>query len=293
MMQAAIPTDKSGLLRSKVSQEIGRNIFRLICIIYSIIIIFPFIWMFYNSFKTNFEFNQSIWALPETIRWENYVLAIDRANMGVYMLNSLLIVSVAIVLNVGLSAVISYTISRFKFWGSSLIYKLFLAGILMPRILTLIPYFFLIHELGLYNTRFSVIIALVFWGMSFAVFLLTAFFKTLPTALEESARIDGASYFKAFIYIMLPLARSGLITVTIFNFLEFWSTYILPLTLISSDSKKPVALGLMEFSSGVGVRMDYGAMFAASIMSILPLVLLFAFFQKRLISGLTAGSIKQ
>lgn len=279
-------------MNRQLKNALGENVFRFICIVYSIIIIFPFIWMLYNSFKTNYEFNQSIWSLPSVIQWENYIIAIERANMGIYMINSIVIVSIAIVLNVGLAAVISYTVARFDFVGSDFLYKLFLIGILMPRVLTLIPYFLLMHELQLYDTRVAVIIALVFWGMPFAVFLLVAFFKTLPSELEDSARIDGCSYFKTFYLIMFPLARSGLITVTIFNFLQFWATYILPLTLLSTTSKKPISLGLLEFSSGVGVRMDYGAMFAASLISMIPLIILFVFFNNRLVSGLTAGSIK-
>ncbi len=278
---------------SNFKYSLGKNIFRFICIAYSIIIIFPFLWMFYNTFKTNYEFTQSIWALPTSFQLENYAIAIQKANMGVYMINSIIIVSIAIVLNVGLASIISYTIGRFKFFGSDFIYKLFLVGILMPRVLTLIPYFFLMHEMKLYDTRLAVILALVFWGMPFAVFLLVAFFKTLPKDLEEAARIDGCSYFKTFYLIMLPLARSGMITVIVFNFLEFWATYIIPLTLLSTDSKKPISLGLLEFSSGVGVRLDYGAMFAASLISMVPVIILFAFFNKRLVSGLTAGSMKQ
>ena len=162
----------------------------------------------------------------------------------------------------------------------------------MPRILTVIPYFFLMREMSLFNTRASVIIAYTFWGMPFAVFLLVAFFKTLPQELEQAAMIDGCSYWKTFSMIMLPLARPGLITVAIFNFLEFWSAYILPLTLIADEGKKPVSLGLVEFSSGVGLRQDWGAMFAACIICILPILLVYTLFQRKLVAGLTAGSLK-
>lgn len=272
---------------------ISTAVIRFVCICYSVIIIFPFIWMFYNTFKTNFEYNHNIWALPTTFKLDNYVTALKKAHMGSALVNSAIIVGFAIILNVALGAIISYSISRFKFFGSELIHKFFLLGILIPRVLTLIPYFFLMHELHLYDTRVAVILALVFWGLPFAVFLLVAFFKTLPKSLEEAARIDGCSYFRTFFSIILPIARSGLITVTIFNFLEFWSTYIIPLTLLSSNSKKPVSLGLVEFSSGVGVRLDYGAMFAASIISMIPPLLLFIFFNRKLISGLTAGGVKE
>jgi N-acetylglucosamine transport system permease protein len=268
------------------------NLFRLIFIIYGIVVLLPFVWLLYNTFKSNMEFNLNIWSLPSRLRWENYRLAFEKANVGVYMINSVIITCIAVLLNVGLSAALSYVISRFRFWGRDFIYKLILAGLLMPRILTVIPYFFLMREMSLFNTRASVIIAYTFWGMPFAVFLLVAFFKTLPQELEQAAMIDGCSYWKTFTLIMLPLARPGLITVSVFNFLEFWSAYILPLTLIADEVRKPVSLGLVEFSSGVGIRQDWGAMFAACIICILPILLVYTIFQRKLVAGLTAGSLK-
>jgi N-acetylglucosamine transport system permease protein len=280
------------ITRIRAARLLSQNVLRLIFIVYSVMVLLPFVWMLYNSFKTNMEFNQSIWSLPIRLRWENYALAIKKGHIDVYMINSVIITSVAVVLNVGLSAILSYVLARFKFPVQGFLYKLFLGGLLMPRMLTVIPFFFLMRELHLYNTRSSVIIAYVFWGMPFAVFLLVAFFKTLPRELEQAAQIDGCSHFQAFYLIMLPLARPGLITVAVFNFLEFWSDYILPLTLIADEVMKPVSLGLVEFTSGIGVRQDWGALFAACIICILPIIIVYALFQRRLIAGLTAGSLK-
>ncbi|MBN2552000.1 MAG: carbohydrate ABC transporter permease [Spirochaetales bacterium] len=256
----------------------------------------PFVWMFYNTFKTNMEFNHNIWSLPAQLEWQNYVVAFKKVHVGVYMVNSIIITSVAVLVNLSLGAMVAYVIARFAFFGRDFLYKLFIAGLLMPQILTVIPFFFLMREFHLYNTRLSVIIAYIFWGMPFAVFLLVAFFKTLPRELEQSAMIDGCSHFKTFSLVMLPLARPGLITVGVFHFLEFWSTYILPLTLIGDTAKKPLALGLVEFLSGLydtfGERRDWGAMFAAAIICILPVLVVYAVFQRKLIAGLTAGSLK-
>ncbi len=278
--------------RGRAARLVSTNLLRLVFIIYSVVVLLPFVWMFYNTFKTNMQFNQSIWSLPTRLGLENYALAYAKGHVGTYMVNSAIITSIAVALNVGLSAILSYVLARFRFFGQSLLYRLFLGGLLMPTMLTVIPFFFLMRELHIYNTRASVIIAYVFWGMPFAVFLLVAFFKTLPAELEQAAMIDGCSHFQTFSLIMLPLARAGLITVAVFNFLEFWSDYILPLTLIGDEGKKPVSLGLVEFTAGIGVRQDWGALFAACIICILPVIIVYAVFQRRLVAGLTAGSLK-
>lgn len=280
----------------KSTTVLTTNLFRVFFILYGLIVLLPFVWMLYNTFKTNAEFNQNIWALPAQLEWQNYVLAFKKVHVGVYMINSIIITTVAVLVNLCLSAMVAYVIARFSFFGRDFLYKLFIVGLLMPQILTVIPFFFLMREFHLYNTRASVIIAYIFWGMPFAVFLLVAFFKTLPHELEQSAMIDGCSHFKTFSLIMLPLARPGLITVGVFHFLEFWSAYILPLTLIGDTAKKPVSLGLVEFLSGLydtfGERRDWGAMFAAAIICILPVLAVYAVFQRKLISGLTTGSLK-
>ncbi len=281
-----------GTTGSRVAKILGTNLVRLLLIAYSVIVLLPFVWMLYNSFKTNMQFNQNIWSLPTSLQWQNYALANKKGHIETYMINSVIITAIAVVLNAGLSALISYVIARFRFPGQRFLHRLFLAGLLVPGMLAVIPYFFLARELHIYNTRLSVIIADVFWGMPFAVFLLVAFFKTLPRELEQAAQIDGCPHFQTFWLIMLPLARSGLITVAIFNFLDYWSDYVLPLTLIADDPKKPVSLGLMEFTSAMSVRQDWGQLFAACVVCILPIILVYAIFQRRLIAGLTAGSLK-
>ena len=150
----------------------------------------------------------------------------------------------------------------------------------------------LARVIGLYNSRAILIIAYSVFSLPFGVFVLTAFFKTLPSELEQSAKIDGAGYLATFLRIILPLAKPGLITIGVFNFLDYWNEYILPLTLIVDERKKTVSMAILQLQVAQSVKQEWGALFAACIMVILPVLVVYGIFQRNLTEGLTAGSLK-
>ena len=265
---------------------------RALLILLSFIIVLPFLFMLMNSFKTTAEYTRNIWALPGSFNLDNYELALERTQLMRYAINSLVVVTAALVVNIAFASSVSYVITRMGLKSARKIYSLFLVGLLIPHILAIIPLFFVSRIFFLYNTRLMLVIAYAVFELPFAVFVMCAFFKTLPTELEEAARIDGAGYFATFLRIMLPLAKPGLITVVIFNFLEYWSEYILALTLIADESKKTISLAILRLQVATSVKTEWGAVFAACIMFILPVLVIYCAFQSKLTEGLTAGSIK-
>jgi len=279
-------------LDNAVKTFITKTLLRIILGILSLIIVVPFIYIVMNSFKTPAEFYADIWALPSKVDLKNYILALEKTKLHIYAINTVFIVVTSVLLNLVLASMVSYIITRMGFKWSGKIYKYFLVGLLIPHIIAVLPLFMLSRVIGLYNTRTILIIAYSVFSLPFAVFVLTAFFKTLPSELEQSAKIDGAGYFATFAKIIIPLAKPGLITVGVFNFLDFWNEYILPLTLIVDEPKKTVSMAILQLQVAQSVRQEWGALFAACIMVIMPVLIIYAIFQRNLTEGLTAGSLK-
>lgn len=276
----------------KLSSTITKTLIRIVLGIYSLSILIPFLYMLMNSFKTSREFYANIWSFPSKIDLTNYLLALQKTKLDIYALNTIYIVVMAVILTLAMASMLAYVITRLRFKWSKTLYKYFLLGLLIPQILAVLPLFMIARTIGLYNTRAILIIAYSVFELPFAVFVLTAFFKTLPKELEQAAMIDGAGYFTTFIKIIIPLAKPGLITVGVFAFLDYWNEYILPLTLIVDEPKKTVSLAILKLQVASTVKQEWGALFASCILVILPVLIIYGIFQRNLTEGLTAGGIK-
>lgn len=279
-------------MRKKSTSWITRLVIRILLLLYSCSIIVPFFYMLMNSFKTSREFYADIWSWPSNIDLTNYIAAVEKTKLHTFALNTFYICIGAVVLNLLMAAMISYVITRLNVRFGGALYKYFLVGLLIPQIIAVLPLFMISRVLGLYNTRSILIIAYAVFELPFAVFVLTAFFKTLPQELEQAAKIDGAGYFMTFVKIILPLAKPGMITVGVFGFLDYWNEYILPLTLIVDDPKKTVSMAILKLQVATSVKQDWGALFAACILVVVPVLVIYGIFQRNLTEGLTAGSIK-
>lgn len=273
-------------------RKLKLNLLRVVLIIYSVIVLIPFLWIIINSFKSNQEFYSGIWSLPRVLLWENYTKAWEIASLGDYFINSIIVVVLSLILNIFLASMASYTIARFDFICRDLIYKIFLGGLLVPTLLPIIPLFFLFRDLKLYDTRIGLVLVNAIYRLPFALFVLIPFSKTLPRELEDSAKIDGCSYFMAYRKIMLPLTKPGLITVGVFNFIYIWNEYLFVLTLIADDTKRTLPLGIVKLATTAQVKTEWGALFAGIITVLLPTIIVYGFFQTRLVGGLTTGSLK-
>lgn len=265
---------------------------QIILMVWTIAVVFPMLWMVFSSFKTDQELFFSPWSPPAALQWDNFARAWNSAHVGDFFFNTLIVVIPALLLTLIISAMAAYVLARFDFRGNRVIFYLFLAGMLFPVFLALVPLFNLVNDLRMLNTFQGLILVYIAYSLPFTIFFLTGFFKTLPSELEEAAIIDGANEYQVFFRVMLPLASPGLISMGIFNFLGMWNQYILPLVLVSDEDKYVLSQGLAFMLFKQYYENDWSALFAALTIIMIPTFIVYIIFQKQIQSGLTTGALK-
>lgn len=261
-------------------------------LLWAAIVVFPMIWLVYTSFKTDQEIFFSPWSLPTTLQWDNFRRGWVEAHIGEYFVNSFIVVLPALALILILSAMTAYVLARFTFPGNRVLFYGFMAGMLFPVFLALIPLFFLVKDLGMLNTYQGLILVYVAYSLPFSVFFLTGFFRTLPSELHEAAIIDGANQYQVFWKIMLPLAQPGLVSIGIFNFLGMWNQYLLPVILMTIPTRYVLTQGLAYMLFQQFYQNDWSALFAAVTMIMLPTLVVYIIFQNQIQKGITVGALK-
>jgi N-acetylglucosamine transport system permease protein len=260
--------------------------------VWTIIVIVPFLWVVLSSFKTTKEILASPFSLPAHWQFDNYAHAWTDAGIRQFFLNTVIVVSVALVLVMLLGAMCAYVLARFTFPGSRAIYYLMLAGLTFPIFLAIVPLFFILKNIGLINTLPGLIMVYVAFALPFTVFFLYAFFRTLPDDVYEAALIDGAGEWRTFFRIMLPMARPGMAAVAIFNFLGLWNQFLLPVALNTDQSKYVLTQGMASFASQAGYAVDFGALFAAVVITVVPVLIVYVIFQRRLEGSVSRGTFR-
>lgn len=269
----------------------GKNILRnLVLLTATLIFVFPLIWVFYNSFKTNSELFENPWSLPKSISFENYIFAWKQANIGQYFVNSIVICVTALVLCLILSTTAAFALTRLKWKLSDSVMMVFLVGMMIPIHSTLIPLFLMFSRAGIINSRLSLIIPYTISGMPIAIFIMTGFFKSFPGEIEESAVIDGATMWGVFWRITLPIAKPSIATVAIYTFVSMWNELNYALVFLSDRSKMTLPIGLSSFKGQYST--NYVAMFAAVAITVFPSIFIFTIFNKQVIEGMTSGAVK-
>jgi N-acetylglucosamine transport system permease protein len=254
----------------------------------------PLLWVVVSSFKSDAEILNSPWGLPSELRFDNFARAWTDGHIGQYFLNTVLVLAGSLTLTMLLGATAAYALARYEFVGNRLVYFLFVGGMMFPVVLAFVPLFFVVKNAGLLNTLPGLMLVYTAYALPFTVFFLTAFFRTLPTAVGEAAYVDGAGPFRTFFQVMLPMAKPGLISVGIFNFLGQWNQYLLPVVLVTGqdDKNHVLAQGLAALAVNEGYRGDYSRLFAGLSLAMLPVLVVYAVFQRQVQSGLTAGQMK-
>ncbi|WP_326559066.1 carbohydrate ABC transporter permease [Micromonospora sp. NBC_01796] len=259
---------------------------------WAVLVTVPLLWAVVSSLKTDREILTSPWTLPAQPQFDNWSRAWTEASIGSYFVNSAIVVGTALVLTMLLGSLVAYALARYTFPGNRLLYYLFVAGILFPVFLALVPLFFVVEQLGLLGTYPGLILVYTAYALPFTVFFLHSFFRTLPTAIAEAAFIDGCSHAGVFFRVMLPLARPGLVSIGIFNFLGLWNQYLLPLVLNPDPDRYVLAQGLAALSVSQGYRSDWSGLFAGLTIAMLPVLAAYVLFQRQIRSGLTAGAVR-
>ena len=256
-----------------------------------IVVIYPLVWLVMSSFKTTQEFaTQPTWALPQGFAWQNYVQAWS-SGMGTYFLNSILAVfpSLFLILAISVSAAFALEVMTWRWRNPVLL--LFLAGIMVPLQLVLLPLFTVYFQASLIDTRWALIITYTAFGLPLSVFLMAGFFKSVPREVMEAAVLDGASIYKVFYRVALPMVANGLVTIALVQFFFLWNDLLFSLTFISSDSNRTIQTGLLNFTGQYG-QVDWGPTFAAISLAVIPTLILYLVLNQQVIKGLASGSLK-
>ena len=264
---------------------------------YLLWVVYPMIWVAYSSLKPNEAIFRDAFALPswDALQWNNYVLAWREARFGEYFLNSVLVTTVSVTAILVLGSMAAYALSRFYHPLGHAVFILFLAGLMIPVQLSIVPLFFELRAAGLLNSRVGLVLVYTANGLPFAIFILAGFFRALPRSLYEAAVVDGCSEAAAFWRIMLPLARPGLVTVAIFQFIGIWKEYFFAFMFTSGtadEGMRTLPLGLGNLAVAAQYHTDYGMLFAGIVMVTLPILLVYLLLQKQLVKGITAGALK-
>ncbi len=292
----------------KKARHVGDHIYRaliyFILIVLAVCVIVPVAWVFMASIKQNSEFYGNPWTLPQGFYWQNFANAWNAANMGSYMLNSVVVtlLALAILLVVALPA--AYCLSRFKFVGSKFLNTAFMAGLFINVNYIVVPIFLMLKDgdvalKNMFGSGFLLnnvfVLALVYaaTGLPFTIYLLSGYFATLPHDFEEAAYIDGAGYGTTMVRIIFPMAQPSIITIIMFNFLGYWNEYIISMTLLSSSKgPKTLPVGLLNLMQAQQSKAEYGIMYAGLVLVMLPTLILYMCVQKKMTQGMTVGGLK-
>lgn len=259
-------------------------------LIFSLSAIFPVIWMVYSSFKTQQEFSLNNISLPENWHFSNYINAFKVGHFQDYFFNSVYLSVISVALIIFLAFIIGYMIARHHFPGRKLVYILFMFGMLIPIHGLLVPVFILFRNVGILDKPFTLILPYVAFGLPIAIFLFESYIKQIPKEVEEAAIMDGCNTFQIIFQILFPIATPVIATATILSFLTAWNEFPFALVLIQSDELKTLPLGLNNFSGQFSA--NYPQMMAAMTITVLPVLIVYLAFSKKIISGMTAGAVK-
>lgn len=306
-IEAAPPTQKvparARATGGGASERIFNGFSHVFLVVWGVMVVYPLLWVVMSSLKSDRAIiRQPLSLIPDGLHWGNFVRAWGQGHIGAFFLSTVLVLTFSVTLTMLLGSMAAYVLARYDFPGNRAIYFLFLSGLTLPIYLAAVPLF-----KGVYNTglalpplgpnKYPMLIAVyVGWSLSFTVFFMHSFFRTLPTTVAEAAMVDGASHTTTFFRVMLPMSKPGLISIGIFNVLGQWNQWYLPVLLMQSVSGEPkkqvISQGLIELSVNQGYKSDWSGLFAGVTMAMLPVLIVYIVFQRQVQAGLTAGVAK-
>ncbi len=251
----------------------------------SLLFLFPFVWMVWGSLKSSYDINKFVAPLT----FDNYVFLIEETMAARWFFNSVYVALTTTLLYCLISSMAGYAFAKIRFAGNKFIFLIMISTMMLPKYVLLVPLFRIIRDLGFFNTYSGLIFPELGWA--FGVFLIRQFANSIPTELIEATRMDGASEFKIFRKIILPLIKPALAALAIFTFVRIWNDYMWQLVIIQSEEMKTMPLGVAGFAQIAGIP-DFGLLMSGSAAASLPIIILFLIFQKFFTRGITLGSIK-
>ena len=272
------------------SLTITRNVVRIFLIIWSLLIIFPILWAVLSSLKTNLEFGTNAWKLPEKLQWVNYKEAWEGANFSKYFLNSLILSAGTVALSIIMTTTSAYVVGKFVHpvvKSIEIFYSIFM---MVPQMLLLIPLLQMCKKMNMTKSNvvlFTLMITNALQGVPFYVFLLTPFMRSINNSILEAAEIDGANQFQSFITLVLPMIVPAIFMVGLLSFVGIWNEYVMSITFIKDPTKYTLSAGINELMNDA--KAGQTLKFAALIIAMLPILIIYAIFQKPLQNGLSSS----
>ncbi len=289
----AVPVRRAPWTGPQVRRLIGKAAIYLLISSLGVLFLVPLFWLVSSSLKEGSHiFDQPVEWFPADPQWKNYPDAWNALPFTRFLFNTLFVTLVPLVAEVFVSAIVAYGFARFAFPGRNLLFMVMISTMFLPDAVKLIPTFLIWKQFNLIDTYDPLVLGSVLGGTPLFIFLMRQFFSSVPKEIEEAAVIDGANVFQTFTRIMLPLIRPALLSVSIIGFQGHWNDFLSPLIYLNSQSKYTLTVGMFFFTGGTNERPHWEWLMAMSTLMILPILLLFIFFQRFFIEGLTSGGVK-
>jgi len=273
-------------------ERVTGGISQVVMVACTVLVVLPFLWTIMSSFKTSKQVLNSPFSLPDRLHFENYVSAWTKAGIGTFFVNTIIVVGGALVLTMVLGSMCAYVLARFRFFGNRFIYLLMIAGLTFPIFLAIVPLFFILKGVGLLGTLPGLAITYSAFALPFTVFFMVPFFRALPVSVTEAAAIDGAGEWRTFFSVIVPMSTPAISTLSILNFVGLWNQFLLPVALNPDQNKYVLTQGMASFAGTAGYSIDFGALFAAVVMTVVPVLIVYLVFQRALSGGVVIGSDK-
>lgn len=286
-VKAEIPRARRKSLKRSV--KLSKTLLYAVLIVVSLSMILPFLWMISASFKSEGEiFGFPIQWIPSTFYWSNYEKVWTKLPFGTYYLNTVKISVITTLIQIFTCSMAAYAFGKVKFPERDKLFFVYVATMMIPYQVMMIPQFMLMKEIGLVNSHWALILLGAF--SPFGVFLFRQFYMTIPEELSEAARIDGLGEFGIYWRIILPLTRPAIASLVIFTFMHSWNDFLAPLIYLNSDKLFTLQLGMQHFQSEHST--EYGPLMAAAVSAVIPTIILYFLAQDQFVKGITAGAVK-
>jgi raffinose/stachyose/melibiose transport system permease protein len=288
-MQASrtLPGKSMGM---QAARRLADGLSYLVLTLCAVIVGYPVVAMVLNSFKSTYEMYSNPWGLPAHLMWTNYQYAWNEAQIPSFMVNSLIVSVASVAFTVVLASFAAYSFATFQFRFSRPLFLLFALLLIVPVPVTIIPLYIIVSRLHLIDTYWALILPYLAGGLPLSIFILRAYFRSIPQDLSDAAIIDGCNQVQAFLRVIIPVSTPALATVTIFQFINSWNEFFLALIFIHKTSMMTLPLGLQSFFYEYSVQ--WGYLFAALSMGLVPVIVVYLLMQRQFINGLTAGALK-
>lgn len=279
-------------MSKEAKRKIVRILLRVLLFVAVILVILPLVWTFISSLKDNNEISQYPLALPAVLQWNNFARAWTNADIGANFMNSIFVTALSMLLSLLMVVPASYALGRYSGKVLNPIRALLMAGMFIQKNYLVVPLFMLLLNFGMLNSRIAMCVVYACTTLPFYIFLMSGFMEGVDNAYVEAANIDGAGHFRTMVSVVFPMCKPGVATMLMFSFMEYWNEYILALQFLRDDSKKTLPVGLKNLMEQAKYATDWGALFAAMVIVMIPTMIFYLLVQKKLTSGLSLGGLK-